>query len=141
MFVRSDARGQGLSQRNVGPIERDVFVSDLETVIESLGLELFDLVSFYGPAMTHIVYAVRHPARVRRMVLWSPVADNRSFGEGQLRTVMSLIESDWKLFTETFARVFLGWTGDVAHEWASFMRGSMNQEDAANLFASIVKSD
>jgi class 3 adenylate cyclase len=91
--------------------------------------------------MTHIVYAARFPERVRRMVLWSPVADNHAFAEGQLPTVLSLIESDWQLFTETFARVMLGWTGDLAHEWASFMRIAMNQEDAANLFATIVKGD
>lgn len=141
MIVRLDSRGQGLSQRNIGPIEAESFVTDLGAVIDSLNLELFDMASFYGPAMTHIIYAARHPERVRRMVLWSPSVDNRAFAEGQLRTVMSLIESDWELFTETFAHVFLGWTGDLAHDWASFMRVAMNQEDAANLFAAIVKGD
>jgi class 3 adenylate cyclase/pimeloyl-ACP methyl ester carboxylesterase len=144
MIVRLDQRGQGLSQRDIGFIRGDGFdgfFNDLVAVTESLEMDQFDMLSFYGPCMTHIVYAARFPERVRRIVLWSPVADNHTFAEGQLPTVLSLIESDWQLFTETFARVMLGWTGDLAHEWASFMRIAMNQEDAANLFAAIVRSD
>ncbi len=55
--------------------------------------------------------------------------------------MLSLIESDWELFTETFARTFLGWTGDLAHEWATFMRVAINQADAADLFSTVAQMD
>jgi class 3 adenylate cyclase/pimeloyl-ACP methyl ester carboxylesterase len=144
MIVRYDLRGQGLSQRNVGRVQGEQYdrlIRDFEEVVDHVGLEQFDTAGFYGPSMTHIAYAAHHPERVRRLVLWSPSEDNSGFATDKLRAVLSLIESDWELFTETFARVQLGWTGDVAHEWASFIRAAVKQEDAANLFAAIVHGD
>jgi class 3 adenylate cyclase/pimeloyl-ACP methyl ester carboxylesterase len=141
MIVRYDHRGEGLSQRNVGPVSRSILVDDFAQLVDALRLDRFDMAGFNGPAMTHIAYAAAHPARIRRLVLWSAGEDNRGFWADQLRAVLSLIETDWELFTETFTHVWLGWTGDLAHEWAAFMRLAINQEDAAHLFSAIAQDD
>ncbi len=140
-IVRYDFRGQGLSQRNVGPFNHERMFADYEEVIQSIGPEQLDMAGFYGPGGNFVRYAAAHPDRVRRLVLWSPAFDSRTFTEDRLRTVLSLIESDWELFRETFAHEFLGWTGDLAHEWATYMHAAINQEDAANLFAAIMQDD
>ena len=141
MIVRYDARGQGLSQRSVGAVTSPAFASDLHAVIEALSLKRVDLAGFYGPCRTMTIYAIDHAERVRRLVLWAPSLSNEAFTEGHVPAVLSLIERDWQLFTETFARTFLGWTGDLAHEWAAFMRVAISQEDAAHLFTAITAEE
>lgn len=67
--VRFDARGNGLSQRAVGPPELDAFVRDVEAVVDACALGKFVLwgSSFGGPIA--IAYAARTPERVARLVL------------------------------------------------------------------------
>jgi class 3 adenylate cyclase len=67
-LVRYDMRGNGLSDRRVA-LSLDGFVSDLEAVVDGLGIERFDLLgsTFGGPVAA--IYAARHPDRVDRLVL------------------------------------------------------------------------
>jgi pimeloyl-ACP methyl ester carboxylesterase len=67
--VRFDARGNGLSQRDVDRPDLDDLVTDVEAVADALELESFLLwgSSFGGPIA--IAYAARHPERVDRLVL------------------------------------------------------------------------
>ncbi|HET7816756.1 MAG TPA: alpha/beta fold hydrolase, partial [Sphingomicrobium sp.] len=67
--VRYDERGNGLSDRDVEDLSFEAFVSDLETVVDAAGVEHFDLLGISQGAAVGIAYAVRHPGRVRRMVL------------------------------------------------------------------------
>lgn len=67
--VRFDARGNGLSERDVDRPELDDFVLDVEAVVDALGLEpcLLWGSCFGGPIA--IAYAARHPERVSHLVL------------------------------------------------------------------------
>lgn len=67
-LVRYDARGTGLSDRNV-EISFEAAVSDLETVVDALGLGRFALLGMSQGAAVSIAYAARHPERVSRLVL------------------------------------------------------------------------
>jgi class 3 adenylate cyclase len=141
-IVRFDGRGQGLSQRNVEEFDFDFFTRDLKAVIDSLDAEKVDLAGFYGPSMSAMLYAATHPDRLRKLVLWTPFAENRtSLQSPRMRAVLSLIESDYRLFCETFAHQGLGWTTDLSHEWAMFISQAINQQDAARLFAAIAQAD
>ena len=68
-FIRYDERGIGLSDRDVPKFSFDAFVHDLETIVDTLGLERFPLLGFSQGAPIAIAYAVRHPQRVSRLVL------------------------------------------------------------------------
>lgn len=68
-LVRYDPRGCGLSGWDVPQISFDGFVSDLEAVVDSLGLERFALLGMSTGAAVSIAYAARHPERVTRLVL------------------------------------------------------------------------
>ncbi|MGH6678144.1 MAG: alpha/beta fold hydrolase [Bradyrhizobium sp.] len=67
-LVRYDARGMGLSDRDV-EISFEAAVSDMEAVVDGLGLRRFALLGMSQGAAVSIAYAVRHPDRVTRLVL------------------------------------------------------------------------
>ena len=68
-FVAYDGRGCGLSDREVGELSLDVFVGDLEAVVDELGLDRFPLVGTSMGAAVAVAYAAKHPERVSRLVL------------------------------------------------------------------------
>jgi pimeloyl-ACP methyl ester carboxylesterase len=82
-LVRYDGRGFGLSDRDV-PISFQTMLCDLEAVVDALALERFALLGISGGAATSIAYAVRHPHRVSKLVLFGGYAQGRN-KRGSLR--------------------------------------------------------
>ena len=68
--VRYDARGCGLSDREVTRYSLDAWVEDLEAVIESIGPEPVVLLAFTQGAMVAIQYAALHPQRVSHLIVY-----------------------------------------------------------------------
>ena len=77
-LVRYDARGNGLSDWDVHEISLDAWVSDMETVADSAGLDRFPLVGFSQGCAVSIAYAVRHPERVSHLVLYGGFATGQN---------------------------------------------------------------
>ena len=69
-LIRYDERGSGLSDRTVDDLSFDAWVRDLETVVDTLGLERFPLLGISQGCAVAIAYATRHPERVTRLVLY-----------------------------------------------------------------------
>ncbi len=69
-LIRYDERGNGLSDRDAADLSFDAWVRDLETVMDELGLERFPVVALSQGCALAMTYAVRHPERVSRMVLY-----------------------------------------------------------------------
>jgi len=68
-YVTYDGRGCGLSDRQVHDLSLDVFVADLEAVVDGLGLERFPLFGLSMGAPVAVAYAAKHPERVSRLIL------------------------------------------------------------------------
>ena len=73
-LVRYDERGSGLSDRDVDDLSFEAWVRDLETVVDAAGLEQFTLFGLSQGCAVAIAYAVRHPQRVTRLVLYGGFA-------------------------------------------------------------------
>jgi pimeloyl-ACP methyl ester carboxylesterase/DNA-binding winged helix-turn-helix (wHTH) protein len=73
-LLRYDERGSGLSDREVDDLSFDAWVRDLETVVDAAGLERFPLLGLSQGCAVAIAYAVRHPERVSRLVLYGGYA-------------------------------------------------------------------
>ena len=68
-YIRYDERGFGLSDWEVKDFSFEGWIRDLETVVDTLWLEKFDLLGFSQGSMVSIAYAARHPERVNRLIL------------------------------------------------------------------------
>jgi pimeloyl-ACP methyl ester carboxylesterase/DNA-binding CsgD family transcriptional regulator len=66
-----DARGCGLSDREVDEISLDAWVRDLEAVADASGQQRFVLLGISQGAAIAIRYALRHPERVRGLLLYA----------------------------------------------------------------------
>jgi pimeloyl-ACP methyl ester carboxylesterase/DNA-binding winged helix-turn-helix (wHTH) protein len=74
-LLRFDQRGSGLSDRTVNDVTFESWVSDLETVVDSMGWERFPIFGLSQGCAVAIAYAARHPERVTRMVLYGGYAE------------------------------------------------------------------
>jgi pimeloyl-ACP methyl ester carboxylesterase/DNA-binding winged helix-turn-helix (wHTH) protein len=110
-LIRYDARGNGLSDWEVDNISLDAFVHDLESVVEATGLQRFDLLSMSQGCAVSIAYAVRHPERVRRLVLYGGFArGKRRRGSSrdleQSDALLTLMRQGWGQENPAFRQIF-----------------------------------
>lgn len=77
--VRFDQRGTGLSDRDVGDVSLDAWLSDLEAVVQANGLQRFTLMGISLGGAIAAAYAARHPEQVSSLIL------HASAGRGRCR--------------------------------------------------------
>ena len=80
MLVRYDVRGTGWSEREVSDHSLEALVTDLEAVVDRLGLEDFALLGAADAGPVAIAYAARYPERVSRLILWCSWARTPDIG-------------------------------------------------------------
>ena len=67
--IAPDTRGHGKSPRGTAPFTLPQFAEDLLEFLDRLGLERVDLLGFSDGGNIALLFALRHPERVRRLVL------------------------------------------------------------------------
>jgi pimeloyl-ACP methyl ester carboxylesterase/DNA-binding CsgD family transcriptional regulator len=85
-----------------------VWVGDLETVVDAVGLERFALLGVSQGAAIAVAYAARHPDRVRDLVLYGGYARGRRFrGQDEEEdAIVGAIRAGWKAPNPAFRSVF-----------------------------------
>jgi pimeloyl-ACP methyl ester carboxylesterase/DNA-binding winged helix-turn-helix (wHTH) protein len=78
-LIRYDERGCGLSDHDVRDVTFDAWVRDLEAVVEAEGLDRFPMLGISQGCAVAIDYAVRHPERVSRLVLYGGYLVGRNY--------------------------------------------------------------
>ena len=142
MLVRYDVRGTGSSERDVADYSLDALVSDLEAVVDRLGLGTFDLVAATDAGPVAISYAARHHDRVARLVLWCSWARTADLSSPRIQAWLSLIDQDWELMTDTCAQIVFGWAeGEIGKQAADRLRRAVTQEAAASALAAAGRFD
>jgi DNA-binding winged helix-turn-helix (wHTH) protein/alpha-beta hydrolase superfamily lysophospholipase len=110
-LVRYDERGNGMSQRDVPDVNFDTWIRDLETVVDAAELDRFPLLGISRGGPIAIAYAVKHPERVAKLVLYGAfaVGMNHVGTPQQLearRALASLLRLGWGLNNPAFCRTF-----------------------------------
>jgi pimeloyl-ACP methyl ester carboxylesterase len=111
-LVRYDSRGTGLSDLDVASLSLETSVRDLEAVVDALAIERFALLGISGGAATSIAYAVRHPHRISKLVLYGGYA----LGRNKRGSPQDIEEA--KAF---LAMARGGWVPDRAVFWRAFL--------------------
>jgi pimeloyl-ACP methyl ester carboxylesterase len=111
LLIRYDARGNGLSDWNVDDFSLDRQVSDLETVVESLGLHQFPLLGLSQGCAVSVEFAARHPEKVTRLVLvggyargWNRVGNPELVR--QTEAMITLVGIGWGKDNPAFRQMF-----------------------------------
>ncbi len=110
-LIRYDARGNGLSDRDVGEISFDTFVTDLEAVVDAAGLDRFALFGISQGCAVSVAYAVRHPDRVTRLVLiggfvLGTMKRGSAVEKEQAVAMLTLIRLGWGQENPAFRQLF-----------------------------------
>src|SRR3954467_5670098 len=151
-FIRYDQRGCGLSDGAPRSTSLDVWVEDLEAVVEAQGLKRFALFGMSQGGAISIAYAARHPEKVSHLVLFG------AYGRGSLRrdpseqerdeaeTLVKLIRLGWgrdnPAFRQIFTSQFIPGGTREQHQWFNNLeRISASAESAVAIVETLYNID
>jgi pimeloyl-ACP methyl ester carboxylesterase/DNA-binding winged helix-turn-helix (wHTH) protein len=146
--IRYDERGSGLSESEIDDFGVEVWVRDLETVVDALGLDRFPLLGISQGGAVAIAYAVRHPERVSHLILNGAFVRGSSLAsqEEARNLVVGLAEQGWgksnSPFGQMFSNVMLpsGTTEQI--RWLSdLQRASTSPENAVRFIRAFLELD
>jgi class 3 adenylate cyclase/pimeloyl-ACP methyl ester carboxylesterase len=152
-LIRYDPRGSGLSDWDVGEISFDAWVSDMEAVVNTIGLVRFPLLAFSQGCAVSVAFAVRHPERVSHLVLYGgfAVGQNKqpnctAVDRERFATMKTLMRLGWGTDDPTFRQVFTSWqlpaaTRDQADAYNELQRLSASPECAVRYWETAVNID
>jgi pimeloyl-ACP methyl ester carboxylesterase len=150
-LIRYDERGCGLSDWEIDEFSLEAWVRDLEAVVDAAGLDRFSLLGMSQGGPIAIAYAVRHPERVSRLVLYGSYSRGyfkRDPTPAQLeeyRVMIDLMRIGWGRETAAFRQVFttlflpdgtpeqLRWFNDLQRESTSPENAARMMEAFGNL--------
>jgi pimeloyl-ACP methyl ester carboxylesterase len=143
--IRYDERGNGLSDWEVADLSFKAFVTDLETVVDATGLDKFALLGISQGAAVSIEYAVRHPERVSRLVLFGgyPAGWRIDASEEVIRereAVMTLTATGWgqdnPAYRQIFSSTFMPSATYEELQWFNeFQRSTTSPENAVRFLS------
>jgi len=131
----------------VGEISFETFLDDLETVVDSLGLERFVLLGMHSGAAVSIAYAVRHPQRVSKLVLFGGYAQGHyqrgSTGDAEWAKAMrTLVSQERPVFIRAFSSLWLpSGTPEQVQWFLDLARVSHSSENQAKFATAVGNID
>ena len=142
-LIRYDQRGNGLSDWEVADISFEAWVQDLETVVDAAGLERFSILGISQGCSLAIEYAVRHPERVSRLVLYGGYTRGRNKRGSAVqiadeRAMTTLIKTGWgrdnPAFRQLFTSLFMPDASPEQMQWFNeLQRRTTNSDNAVRI--------
>ena len=116
--VRFDLPGIGLGDPTGNVVELDDDVAVLEDLIDGLAFQSVDLFGASQAAAVMISYAVRHPERVGRLVVYGGYADGAALSPAEVQAaIVQLVRTHWGLASSALADVFIAGADDEARQF------------------------
>ena len=151
VLVRYDERGCGLSDWHVPDFTFESWVRDLETVVDALGLDKFDLLGISQGGPVAATYAARHPERISHLILYGTYGRGWAFrGDSAAiearEALIKLIRLGWGAKNQAFAQIFssrfIPDGGPVQTHWFNdLLRVSVSSENAARFMEDFARLD
>jgi class 3 adenylate cyclase/pimeloyl-ACP methyl ester carboxylesterase len=142
-LIRYDARGNGMSDWDVDELSLDAWVTDLETVVDTVGVDRFPLLGISQGGAVAVAYAARHPERVSHLILYGAFAlggNKRAPAEKEMREAMTtLMRLGWGADNPSFRQIFTsrfipGATHEQADHFNELQLRTTSPECAARYF-------
>jgi pimeloyl-ACP methyl ester carboxylesterase/DNA-binding CsgD family transcriptional regulator len=111
-FVRHDERGCGMTDWEVGTLTMDRWLADLEDVVDAAAPAApFALLGISQGAAACVAYAVRHPERVSRMLLYGGYSRGyfqrgNPDAEREFRAILEVLRLGWGKENPSFRQLF-----------------------------------
>jgi class 3 adenylate cyclase/pimeloyl-ACP methyl ester carboxylesterase len=127
-FISYDARGFGLSDRQVTNFSIDGMVRDIEAVLDAVGIKSARiLASGAWTTPVSVAFAARHPDRVSHMVLFWGFARVPASMREQVQALLAHPNADWRFVSESIMRGAQGWDDpDASRDLAALLRESIS---------------
>jgi pimeloyl-ACP methyl ester carboxylesterase/DNA-binding CsgD family transcriptional regulator len=151
-LIRYDSRGAGLSDREVGEFSFELWIRDIEAVIDAAGYDKFCMLGTCQGGPIAIEYAARHPERVSQLVLYGTYARGllmrpeipREAEKAQV--LRNMLKLGWGLDSHAFLQVWASLFqpgGGIEHlrSWSEHQRCSTSAENAAGLYQTTFEID
>jgi pimeloyl-ACP methyl ester carboxylesterase len=143
-YIRYDQRGCGLSDWSPPSLSFESWVSDLEVVVDTLGLQRFALFGMCQGGPLAIAYAARYPERVSHLILLGTYAQGRlqrphtEQQRQEAELLVDLIRIGWArdnpAFRQLFTSLYIPGGTQEQHQWFNELaRVSCPPENAAAL--------
>ncbi len=151
LLVRYDERGCGLSDWSVQDFSFNGWVRDLESVVDSLGLQTFVLLGISQGGAVAVEFAARHPERVSHLILYGAYA--RGWGqrgspqqEQEERALITLMREGWgrdnPAYRQVFTSMFVpGATAEQMRWFNDLQRVSASPENAVRFMEAFGEVD
>jgi pimeloyl-ACP methyl ester carboxylesterase/DNA-binding CsgD family transcriptional regulator len=151
-FVRYDERGCGMTDPNAGDLSLERWVEDVEDVVAAADLrEPFSMLGISQGAAICVAYAVKHPERVSKLVLYGGYARG-PFQRGDpnrasfYQAMIDLVRLEWGSDNPTFRQVFTSrfipeGTNEQLDWYNDLCRKTVSPEIAARLLESRAMMD
>ena len=150
-LVRFDQRANGLSDWDVPEITFENMIDDLSAVIDAAGLTRFALLGVSQGCASSIAYAVRHPERVSRLILYGGFAKGAALrgtdADRQQREMQTqMIRQGWgkdnPAFRQFFTSLFMPGATKEQMDWFNeLQRMTISPENAARVYECAGNSD
>jgi len=151
VFVRYDERGCGLSDWHVPDFTFESWVRDLETVVDALGLDKFDLLGISQGGPVAATYAARHPERISHLILYGTYGRGWAFrgdpaAMESREALIKLIRLGWAAKNQAFAQIFSSrfipdGGPEQTHWFNDLLRVSVSPENAARFMEDFSRLD
>ncbi len=149
--IRYDARGSGLSDREIKDFSLESSVLDLTTVLDELGHEKVSLVGQSQGAAVAAAFAARNPERVEKLVLCGGYARGRRMrgSEGQVAesdAFITMIRQGWGKEIDSYVRMFGAFfmpdaSAEQLSSFTNLQRSATPPENAASIQLAIDSID
>lgn len=143
-LIRYDARGFGLSDRDVEDFSLERHIEDLEAVVQACCVAPFPLAGMTGGGAIAVAYAVRHPEQVTGLFLYGSYLLGRiarsitSAQKEETEALLRLIELGWERDDPSFRQLYSSQiipdaTIDQFRSFNELLRRSSSPTNAARL--------
>ena len=150
-LLRYDMRGCGLSDRAVDDVSFENWMRDFEAIIDAANFDRFTLLGTCQGGPIAVEYAVRHPERVSKLVIYGSYARglakrNSPVQAKKARVLLDMLQLGWGIDSHAFLLLWASLfqqEGSQAHlrSWSEQMRLSTSAAMAARLLEITFNTD